>query len=84
MGIDITYSTTGMFTRFFAESDAGIIAFNDLARQNDGSGTIYTMHLDATLKTMRSAGYRVKKQHLKPMTKLDMAESEDLLLELGI
>lgn len=61
MQIDLTYRTLGLFTAFFAESKQGELAWNEIARQTEGTGKILTTQLKSTLAQLRKAGYKVAK-----------------------
>jgi len=57
---DLTYSTSGLFTRFFPETEAGKVAWYQMNAE-DGGDIIYTTHLPNVLAQLQSAGYTVGK-----------------------
>lgn len=56
---DLTYSVDGAFARFYAETPAGVDAWNEIARHTECTGTIFLTQLDSTLQQLREAGYVV-------------------------
>lgn len=72
---DLTYLTTGMFTRFFPETEAGKAAWLTMATQ-EGVAAVLACHTENVLRQLRKAGYSVAKA--KPST-LSM---DDILAEL--
>lgn len=74
---DIFYKDEGLFTSFIPESDAGISLWKQLAEHTDGTGKVFTIHAESTIKQMRDAGYTVRKH--KPMSK---KETDQIYSEL--
>ncbi len=61
---DLTYrQTDDMFTSFFANTPAGIEAWNVMAKDNDGTGKVLTMHAKSVIQQLRAAGYTVRKEN---------------------
>ena len=52
---DLTYRTTGLFTRFTAESNDGALAWYSIGP----NGTVLTQQLASVLRQLREAGYKV-------------------------
>jgi hypothetical protein len=77
---DLTYTTDGMFTRFFPESTQGEAVWNEMASKMDGVAAVLNFEAKAVIAQMRQAGYKVAKA--KPV-KLDMSD-EELLAALGV
>ena len=60
--VDIEYARyCGMFTSFMPVSKQGEIAWNQLAAVTDGTGKVLTMQESQTIKSLRQAGYKVRK-----------------------
>ena len=78
---DLSYSTEGMFTQFFADSLAGENAWRTMAVVCDGNAKIFTIHLASTLAQLRNAGYVVRKAKKSSLTMSDIMQ-DDLLAEL--
>jgi len=74
---DLTYMRTGLFVCFFAESDAGAQAWEELARQSDGTAKFWPRQLPGILAQLRNAGLRVAKA--KAPAALTDAEYAELL-----
>lgn len=59
---DLTYrQSCGMFTAFFAETEAGRGAWSLIAAQSDGTGKVLNGHVAGALRQLRAAGYVVAK-----------------------
>lgn len=52
---DLTYRTTGLFTRFMPETKAGELPWTHMG----ANGVVLTIHLDSTLRQLREVGYTV-------------------------
>lgn len=77
MTYDLEYRINGMFTQFIPNTKAGECAFNAIAAHTDGTGNIFTAHLDSTLKQLRAAGYSVCRAR-----KVSLVDDDALLAEL--
>lgn len=66
---DITYRDGGLFVSFFPETDAGKVAWQEIADGTDGTAKVLSVHLARTLLQLRRAGYTVHKA--KPVTMTD-------------
>lgn len=80
MQSDLTYITSGLFTRFIPHTKAGEDAWRVMASQ--GQEAILSIHTGAVLAQLRKAGYCVKKAP-KP-AKLMASDIDNLLAELGV
>ena len=67
---DLEYLTTGMFTVFFPNTQAGETAWKAIAKETNGTGKILTTQLTSALTQLRNAGYSVKKLK-KPTNTID-------------
>jgi hypothetical protein len=65
---DLTYLQQGMFTLLMPETDAGRVAWDEIARHTDGTGKVLTIHLKSALAQLRAAGYTVHKAKPNTMT----------------
>jgi len=76
---DLTYKTTGLFTTFYAETEAGEDAWRVIAKENEGNAKIFTIHLDRVLYDLRNAGYVVNegRNRVMPIGKI-LKELEEL------
>lgn len=72
---DIEYFTSGLFTRFVANTPAGEDAWREMAK-DDGCAAVLSHHDKAVIAQLRAAGYSVAKA--KPV----VAISDDELLSL--
>lgn len=72
---DLEYTQTGAFTRFYPNTPAGRLVWNELAK-NDGVAAVLNFQADSVLRQIRSAGYTVKKAAKVKMT------NEEILKEL--
>lgn len=61
--MDLTYIDKGMFTHFFADSEAGAQAWREMAEHAScaGNAAVLSIHLKSTLQQLRKAGYKVCK-----------------------
>jgi hypothetical protein len=75
---DLTYTTSGMFTAFLPETKAGEDAWRVMNAQDNGD-RILTVHLQAVLRQLRAAGYKVAKAK-----KVVMGDIDEMLAELGV
>jgi len=73
---DITYKQDGMFTRFYAETEAGNVIWNEMAKQMDGVAAVLNFEAAGVIAQIRKAGYKVAKAKLPEMT------IEEILAEL--
>lgn len=77
---DLTYITSGLFTRFIPHTKAGEDAWREM--HSHDAISIFTMHKGAVLAQLRAAGYSVRKApKAKPVTELEI---DNLLAELGV
>lgn len=76
---DLTYSDDGLFVTFYAETPAGVQAYNVMAHTQGGDARCFAQHLPAILAQLRAAGYRVAKH--KPATSAG-PDDDALLAEL--
>jgi hypothetical protein len=76
MTTDLTYTQTGMFTQFYAETEAGKIAWDDAAEMLAGNFQIFNQHLASTIYQLKKAGYTVSKAKKTTLT------MNDIFLEL--
>ena len=74
---DLTYSQAGMFTQFYAESDAGKQAWNDAAEQLHGNFKILNNHLNSTIYQLKKAGLTVAKTKKVTLSMLDIFNELD-------
>lgn len=79
---DIEYIEQGLFTAFIPVSKAGEVAFNQMAKDTDGTGKVLTMHKQSTIQQLRQAGYKVGKA--KKTKEITSDQADDMLRELGI
>ena len=77
---DLEYIVQGFFTCFVPVSKAGEVAYNQLHKQNEDSGKIYTAHLKSTLAQLRKAGYLIRKAPKR--APISAAEMDAMLAEL--
>lgn len=70
MQADIEYTQDGMFTRFMAVSDQGVIAWGQLATVTDGTGAVLNIQAKQFISDLRKAGYVVRKA--KKVTKMEL------------
>ena len=76
--MDLTYTQTGMFTRFIPESKAGEDAWREMANKMGGVAAVLNFEAKNVISQLRNAGYKVGKA--KPVKM-----SDDKLLEaLGV
>lgn len=75
---DLVYLKQGLFTAFVSQSDAGDVAWRELAKQTGGTGKVFTAQLPATLSALRAAGHTVSKSRKPSKGEIDglMAELE--------
>jgi hypothetical protein len=75
---DLTYSATcGLFTSFYAETEAGAAAWAQIAAQTDGTGKVLHGHVAGTLAQLRAAGLVVRKAGPSAVS------DDELMAELG-
>ena len=80
---DLEYKTSGMFTFFIPISAEGCIAWNEMALHTEGTGKIYSTHLESTLKQLRDAGYIVKEcKTVDSKKEIDVIFEDELLNDL--
>ena len=58
---DLTYMSRGMFTTFMPNTLEGVTAWQELAKQTDGTSKVPSAHAAATARQLRAAGYTVRK-----------------------
>lgn len=79
---DLTYTEDWLFTRFWPETPEGEKLWNEIARQNDGTATVLTIHAPAVIQQIRAAGFKITKARRKKVTAAEMdkiyKELEDL------
>ena len=75
---DLTYTTDGLFTRFYPETEAGKKAWTAMHQQGSEYGVILTAHASNVLYQLRKAGYKVSKAKPVKWTQKD----EDILNQL--
>lgn len=56
---DLTYKKSGLFTSFLSETQAGHVAWSEIAKHTEGTSKIFTIHLEQTLRQLRKAGYSI-------------------------
>lgn len=56
---DLTYTTSGMFTRFIPETTQGETAWKEMEAQ--GGAQVLAIHAAAVIQQLRKAGYSVAK-----------------------
>ena len=76
--VDLIYTEIGMFILFLPESNAGEIAWAQIAKKTNGTGKIFKGQLQGTLAQLRNAGYTVRKGK-KPTKSID-----DILNDLDL
>ena len=54
---DLSYSEGGLFATFYANTEDGVIAWNELAQVTDGTGKVLMLQLKTTIKALKDAGY---------------------------
>lgn len=69
---DLSYGKEGLFVRFYANTPAGVIAYNVIAQHNNGVGVIFSNHLTATLRQLRSSGLSVGAEKRAKVSDADM------------
>ena len=78
---DLTYYCDGMFVRFMAETKAGIDAYNEIAKHNEGVAVIFNGQLKSTLQQLKAANITAILQKPKKATK---QEVDNLFAELDL
>lgn len=58
---DLTFSSHGMFTRFYPETPDGHAAWDNIAIGTEGTGAVLTIHAAAVIRQLRKGGYVVAK-----------------------
>ena len=77
---DLIYYTDKIFTRFLPETDAGVIAYNQMAEQQScKTATVFNFEAAKVIAQLKKAGYTVSKAK-KPKTWT--VSDDDLLAEL--
>lgn len=78
--LDLTYRKTGLFVRFIPNTSAGETAWREMAKQNGGVATVFSIHADSVIKQLRDAGYSVGvAPKAKPLTDADYALLDSLV-----
>ena len=67
-----------MFTRFYAETEQGAVAWNQMASELDGAAAVLNCEAKRVISELRKAGYVVAK------AKPERVSDDDLLSELGV
>lgn len=77
---DLTYTTNGFYISLLANTDAGVSAFNEIAKTFERG--VLPAHMLPSLKAqLKNAGYTIRKARKKKPPSL--SEIKDLLNELG-
>ncbi len=76
MWTDLTYRRDEMFTRFYANTEAGADAWNQMAKEMDGVAAVLNFEARRVIAQLRRAGYTVGKE---PKSKQTI---EEILAEL--
>ena len=79
---DLEYIDHGLFTSFIPVSEAGAVAFNQMAEYTEGTGKVLNIHKQSTILQLRQAGYKVGKA--KQSGKVTAEQADEMLRELGI
>ena len=77
---DLTYITTGLFTRFMPETKAGEAVWNEMAK-DDGCAAVLSIHAKNVICQLRKAGYSVAKAKKAPAW---TSSDDELLAQLGV
>jgi hypothetical protein len=59
--MDLTYTQSGMFTRFMPESTAGEDAWREMANAMNGVAAVLNFEASKVISQLRKAGYKVGK-----------------------
>lgn len=78
---DVTYTESGLFVAFYADTQAGEEACRELAKHSDGTCKFLAPQRAGIVAQLRAAGYRVAKA--KPHKPMAAGELDALLEELG-
>jgi hypothetical protein len=76
MTVDIGFRNNGIFVQFYAESEAGKVAWNELAERSEGTAKFPSPWLPSICEQLEAAGYVVK------MARRHRISDEQLLAEL--
>lgn len=79
-GSDLTYTDDGMFASFIPVSKAGETAWNEMAKENGGTGKVLSIHAESTIAQLKAAGYKVEKA--APQAPLSAEDADKMLTEL--
>lgn len=60
MKTDLEYTNSGMFTRFYPNTQAGEDVWREMAKE-DGVAAVLSIHSKNVISQLRNAGYTVKK-----------------------
>lgn len=66
--MDLTYIQDKMFTCFFAETPAGVDAWNTMANTMGGVAKVLNIHASSTIYQLKKAGYKVGKAKPSKLT----------------
>lgn len=77
---DLTYITSGLFTRFVPNSSEGEEAWR-VMREANGNAVVLSIHSETVIGQLRRAGYSVAKAKKAPAW---TSEDDQLLAELGV
>ena len=83
---DLTYRRScSLFTMFLPETNAGEVAWRELAAQTDGTGKVLHQQVELTIEALRKAGYSVAKHAETPAAFDDimLAELDEVLADTG-
>lgn len=59
---DLSYRVVdNMFTAFYPNTPAGVEAWKVIASHTDGTGKVFSAHVESTIQQLRDAGYSVVK-----------------------
>jgi len=75
---DLIYYQDKMFTRFIPETDAGVVAYNEMATQMNGVPAVLNFEAARVIQQLRSSGYSIAKAK---KVKNDIS-ADELLAEL--
>lgn len=79
---DLTYITSGLFTRFMPNTPAGEAAWNVMAKETGrGNAAVLSIHAKNVICQLRNAGYSVTKAKKAPAW---TSADDELLAELGV
>lgn len=77
---DLSYTTSGLFTRFMPNTPAGEEAWRVMAEET-GNAAVLSIHARNVIAQLRKAGYSVAKAKKAPAW---TSADDELLSELGV